>query len=109
MKCKVYQDKTKSRLIIEVPMAENKMFPISIDHDLKHALTVTLSNDSLLWHHRYGHLGFKNLELLSKQNMVNGLPQIIRDDHICESCVLGKHHRDAFPKGKAWRASKPLE
>ncbi|KAM1746866.1 hypothetical protein ACFX11_013456 [Malus domestica] len=41
--------------------------------------------------------------------MVHGLPSIQENEEICEGCALGKHHRDSFPHGKAWRAKVPLE
>ncbi|BBN68370.1 ADP glucose pyrophosphorylase large subunit 1, partial [Prunus dulcis] len=59
-----------------------------------------------LWHYRYGHLNFKGLKTLQQLNMVRGLPNIDRPTQICEECVLGKQHRETFPKGKAWRAKK---
>ena len=30
-------------------------------------------------------------------------------DDVCESCIAGKHHRDAIPKGDARSATKPAE
>jgi hypothetical protein len=41
--------------------------------------------------------------------MVQGLPTIIEKNEVCEGCVLGKHHRQPFSKGVAWRAKKMLE
>ena len=36
--------------------------------------------------------------------MVHNLPHISSTNGVCEGCVLGKHHREMFDKGKAWRA-----
>ncbi|XP_040948754.1 putative disease resistance protein At3g14460 [Gossypium hirsutum] len=58
---------------------------------------------------RYGHLGFSGLKLLSKTNMVNGLPSINHPDQLCEACVKGKQHRQKFEVGKSRRARRPLE
>lgn len=109
LKCCVYKDKTKKNLLDEIPMAKNKSFPLSLDGSEKHALTVSLLDENWSWHHRYGHLSFKNLKFLFERNMVNGLPSIKYMDKICESCILGKHHQDAFPKHSSWRASNPIE
>ena len=46
------------------------------------------------------------MQLLTK--MVHGLPHISSTDDVCEGFVLGKHHREIFEKGKAWRAKEPL-
>lgn len=51
----------------------------------------------------------KGLKLLYNKEMVKGLPLIGSTDKVCEGCILGKQHRDSFPVGKSWRASKPLE
>jgi hypothetical protein len=42
------------------------------------------------------------MHLLSK--MVHSLSNISSTKGVCEGCVLGKHHREMFEKGKAWHA-----
>ena len=42
-------------------------------------------NDSFwIWHLIFGHLNFYGLKLLSKKNMVKGLPSIDRPNQLCE-------------------------
>ncbi|GMJ02182.1 hypothetical protein HRI_003887400 [Hibiscus trionum] len=106
--CTVFTDKTKKNLLLQVPMSRNNMFPVVI-HDEKKALAATLEDDNWLWHHRYGHLNFTSLSLLSNQKLVDGLPAIRPIDALCESCVVGKQHRDTFPKSSNMRASKIAE
>ncbi|KAF7144421.1 hypothetical protein RHSIM_Rhsim04G0200400 [Rhododendron simsii] len=43
------------------------------------------------------------------KKMVKGLPHIQRPNELCESCILGKQHRNNFGKQVDWRASMPLE
>ena len=62
---------------------------------------------SKLWHERLGHLNYGKMQLLTK--MVHGLPHISSTNGVCEGCVLGKHHREMFEKGKAWHAKEPLQ
>lgn len=57
---------------------------------------------SKLWHERLGHLNYGKIQILTK--MVHGLPNISSTTGVCEACVLGKHHREMFDKGKSWRA-----
>ncbi|XXG80207.1 hypothetical protein AAC387_Pa09g1133 [Persea americana] len=59
-----------------------------------------VNDPTRLWHFRYGHLNFNGLKTLSQKNMVTGLPQIIPHSNVCEECVVGKQHREQFPKGK---------
>ena len=41
--------------------------------------------------------------------MVYGLPKVQEHKDVCEGCALGKHSRASFPRGKAWKASYPLQ
>ena len=66
-------------------------------------------DDSRIWHERFGHLNFKYMQQLCKQGMVKGLPNIHFSKGVCQGCVIGKHPQEKFEKGKAWRASSPLE
>ena len=47
--------------------------------------------------------------MLSKNDLVVGLPIIKATDDICESCVVGKQHRDSFPKQNSNRALRPTD
>nr|GMD06049.1 Retrovirus-related Pol polyprotein from transposon TNT 1-94 [Ipomoea batatas] len=76
--------------------------------DGNRALVVKGCSDSDLWHLRYGHLHLNGLKLLSKKQMVLGLPNI-NTLEFCEGCVLGKHRKKPFSVGKSWRASECLE
>ncbi|GKB98344.1 retrovirus-related pol polyprotein from transposon TNT 1-94 [Tanacetum coccineum] len=50
-----------------------------------------------LWHRRLSHLNFDTINLLSKNNIVNGLPKLkFVKDHLCSSCELGKAKRKSF-------------
>ncbi|GKF88281.1 retrovirus-related pol polyprotein from transposon TNT 1-94, partial [Tanacetum coccineum] len=57
------------------------------------------SSQAWLWHHRLSHLNFDTINLLSKNNIVNGLPKLKLEfikDHLCSSCELGKAKRKSF-------------
>ena len=62
-----------------------------------------------LWHERFGHLNYRSLQQLCKDNMVIGIPMVSCKDGVCFGCVLEKHHRDSFDKRASWHASVPLE
>ncbi|KAL4012936.1 hypothetical protein IC575_025083 [Cucumis melo] len=96
-------------LIAKVKMTANKMFPLNFTYGQISCFSSILKDPSWLWHFRYGHLNFKSLSYLCKNHMVRGIQNINHETNICEVCILAKHHRDSFPTGKAWRASKPLE
>ena len=54
----------------------------------------TLSS-SLLWHARFGHINYGNIQVL-KKNGVSGLPTIPRKSKQCDVCNLGKHSKQPF-------------
>ncbi|GKC89323.1 integrase, catalytic region, zinc finger, CCHC-type containing protein [Tanacetum coccineum] len=52
------------------------------------------SSQAWLWHRRLSHLNFDTINLLSKNNIVTGLPKLkFVKDHLCSSCELGKAKR----------------
>nr|GEZ22550.1 hypothetical protein [Tanacetum cinerariifolium] len=55
------------------------------------------SSQAWLWHHRLSHLNFDTINLLSKNDIVVGLPKLkFVKDHLCSSCELGKAKRKSF-------------
>nr|GFA06778.1 hypothetical protein [Tanacetum cinerariifolium] len=55
------------------------------------------SSQAWLWHRRLSHLNFDTINLLSKNDIVVGLPKLkFVKDHICSSCELGKAKRKFF-------------
>ncbi|KAL6312732.1 hypothetical protein AAG906_015139 [Vitis piasezkii] len=84
------------------------LFPLEMSSIEKHALVVKETSESNLWHLRYGHLNVKGLKLLSKKEMVFGLPKI-DSVNVCEGCIYGKQSKKPFPKGRSRRASSCLE
>nr|GEU76935.1 retrovirus-related Pol polyprotein from transposon TNT 1-94 [Tanacetum cinerariifolium] len=60
-----------------------------------------LSTQAWLWHRRLSHLNFDYINLLSKKDVVIGLPkQKYVKDQLCSSCELSKEKRRSF-KSKA--------
>nr|GEY35866.1 integrase, catalytic region, zinc finger, CCHC-type, peptidase aspartic, catalytic [Tanacetum cinerariifolium] len=52
------------------------------------------SSQAWLWHRRLSHLNFDTINLLSKNDIVVGLPKLkFVKDHLCSSCELGKSKR----------------
>ena len=71
-------------LIAKVPMKRNRMFMLNIQNDIAKYLKACYKYASWLWHLRFGHLNFGGLELLSKKEMVRGLPCIKHPNQLCE-------------------------
>jgi len=97
------------RFIANVKMTPNRLFLLKVQHDKIPCLSSIIQNDDWLWHMRLGHYHFSGLNFLSKKEYVSGLPIINIPEGICETCEIGKKHRESFPTGNSWRARKPLE
>ena len=107
------------KIIAQVQMTNNRMFPLKLRAYLKEGRTIVAVTQEVfqeqvkdvnwLWHLRFGHLNFGGLNLLHRKGMVKGLPLIEKPDSLCEGCILGKQHRESFPAGKSIRAKAPLE
>nr|GEY72190.1 hypothetical protein [Tanacetum cinerariifolium] len=55
------------------------------------------SSQAWLWHRRLSHLNFNTNNLLSKNDIVVGLPKLkFIKDHLCSSCELGKAKQKSF-------------
>ncbi|GKF11042.1 retrovirus-related pol polyprotein from transposon TNT 1-94 [Tanacetum coccineum] len=66
------------------------------------------SSQAWLCHHCLSHLNFDTINLLSKYDIVIGLPKLkFVKDHLCSSCELGKAKRKSF-KTKTTLSSKRL-
>nr|GEY92713.1 retrovirus-related Pol polyprotein from transposon TNT 1-94 [Tanacetum cinerariifolium] len=55
------------------------------------------SSQAWLWHRHLSHQNFNTINLLSKNDIVIGLPKLkFVKDHLCSSCELGKAKRNSF-------------
>ena len=64
-----------------------------------------------LWHQRLGHLNNNSVDQLAKKEMATGMncTTSLHAENKCERCVLGKSHRNPFPKQSNSRATRPYE
>nr|GFA69978.1 copia protein [Tanacetum cinerariifolium] len=64
------------------------------------------SSQAWLWHRHLSHLNFDTINLLSKNDIVVGLPKLnFVEDHLCSSCELGKSKQKSF-QSKTTSSSK---
>lgn len=110
--CKIYHP--IKGLIMQTHMSANRMFVLLASMPINAPGPTCFqasSDDSTtnLWHQRFGHLNMKGLRTLAYRSMVTGLPMLKASSKLCPDCVVGKQHRDPFPKKSSWRASQPLQ
>ncbi|GJQ96469.1 ribonuclease H-like domain-containing protein [Tanacetum coccineum] len=79
----------------------------------KKSLTCLVANatldESMLWHRRLGHINFKNINKLVKDNLVRGLPiKCFENDQTCVACLTGKQHKASCKSKVLNPITKPL-
>nr|GEX51555.1 hypothetical protein [Tanacetum cinerariifolium] len=66
-------------------------------------------DESMLWHRRLGHLNFKTMNKLVRNNLVKGLPsKCFKNDHTCVACLKGKQHKASCKTKLVNSVSTPL-
>ncbi|GJU63780.1 putative ribonuclease H-like domain-containing protein [Tanacetum coccineum] len=61
---------------------------------LTYLVTKATLDESMLWHRRLGHVNFKTINKLVKENLVRGLPiKHFENDQTCVACLKGKQHK----------------
>ena len=70
---------------------------------------IQLSNEEL-WHQRMGHASYKHLSIVSKHELVLGMPKLSRVSYVvCGPCQLGKRTKDKQPCTQTSATSRPLQ
>ncbi|GKC58006.1 putative ribonuclease H-like domain-containing protein [Tanacetum coccineum] len=103
----------ESQVLLRVPRKVNiyslDLKSVVPNKGLTCLFTKATIDESNLWHRRFGHINFKNMNKLVRGNLVRGLPlKIFENDHSCIACQKGKQHK-ASCKAKLMNSiSKPL-
>ncbi|KAK9100212.1 hypothetical protein Scep_023642 [Stephania cephalantha] len=99
---------SKGMKILKSPL-KNRLFQIEIKIESYPCFKSIVSDESWLWHLRYGHLNFESLKLLTHKNLVKGLPVIQHPEQFCEGCISGEQHRRTFASNTPRRAKSLLQ
>jgi hypothetical protein len=106
----IYDMQINSRVATSVLNHQSRLYTFSKFIEPDFALLLThVDESSRICHKRFRNLNFRCMQQLSKKILVDDLPEIHFSKGICEGCVIGKHPQEKFDKGKAQRASSPLD
>ncbi|GJS94966.1 putative ribonuclease H-like domain-containing protein [Tanacetum coccineum] len=103
----------ENQILLKIPRQDNMysfdMKNIVPKDSLTCLVTKATSEKLMLWHRRLGHVNFKNINKLVKENFVRDLPlKRFENDQTCVACLKGKQHR-ASCKTKVFNPiTKPL-
>ncbi|GJW68161.1 putative ribonuclease H-like domain-containing protein [Tanacetum coccineum] len=93
----------ESQVLVKVPR-KNNMYSVDIKNIVpKESLTYLVAkatlDESMLWHRRLGHVNFKTINKLVKENLVRGLlTKHFENDQTCVACLKGKQHKASSTK-----------
>ncbi|GJS62891.1 ribonuclease H-like domain-containing protein [Tanacetum coccineum] len=102
-----------SHVLLRKPRQHN-MYSIDLNNIVPHKnLTCLIAkasvDESMMWHRRLGHLNFKTMNKLVRNNLVRGLPsKSFENDHTCVACLKGKQHKASCKTKLVNFVSKPL-
>nr|GEX55068.1 hypothetical protein [Tanacetum cinerariifolium] len=91
----------EKQVLLKVPR-KNNMYSFDLKNvipskGLTCLFAKSANDESNLWHRRLGHINFKTMNKLVKENIVRGIPsKIFENDHTCVACQKGKHHKASF-------------
>ncbi|GJX19874.1 putative ribonuclease H-like domain-containing protein [Tanacetum coccineum] len=91
----------ESQVLLKVPRKSN-MYNVDMKNIFsKESLTFLVAkatlDESMLLHRRLGHVNFKTINKLVKENLVRGLPtKHFENDQTCVACLKGKQHKASF-------------
>ncbi|GKE42166.1 ribonuclease H-like domain-containing protein [Tanacetum coccineum] len=92
----------ENQILLKIPRQDN-MYSFDMKNIVpKDCLTCLVakatSEESMLWHRRLGHINFKNINKLVKENLVRDLPlKRFENDQTCVACLKGKQHTLSSP------------
>ncbi|GJV74240.1 putative ribonuclease H-like domain-containing protein [Tanacetum coccineum] len=88
----------ENQVLLKVPR-KNNMYSVDMKNIVpKESLTClaakTTPDESMLWHKKLGHVNFKTINKLVKENIVRGLPtKHFENDQTYVACLKGKQHK----------------
>ncbi|GJV62554.1 putative ribonuclease H-like domain-containing protein [Tanacetum coccineum] len=103
----------ETQILLKIPRKDN-MYSFDMKNIVpKESLTCLVAkatlDESMLWHRRLGHINFKNINKLVKDNLVRGLPtKHFENDQTCVACLKGKQHRASCKSKVLNPITKPL-
>ncbi|KAG5134117.1 hypothetical protein JHK82_025305 [Glycine max] len=104
---KVYDN--ERRLLIKANLSKNRTFKVELDVLVQQCLASTIDKEEWLWHFRYGHLNFTDLNRLQSKGIVKGIPHIKVPNDVCGECIKSKMSRNSFNQNVSTRSKRKLQ
>nr|GEY13592.1 hypothetical protein [Tanacetum cinerariifolium] len=103
----------ESQVLLRVPRKDNiynvNLKSVVPTRGLTCLFVKATTDESNLWHKRLGHINYKTMNKLVRENLVRGLPsKIFENNHGCVACQKGKQHKASYKAKLVNSISKPL-
>ncbi|GJX12280.1 putative ribonuclease H-like domain-containing protein [Tanacetum coccineum] len=91
----------ESMVLLRVPRKHN-LYTFNLNNlapkeNLACLVAKASSDEAVKWHRRIGHVNYKNMNKLVKDNIVRGLPlKLFKNDHTCVACCKGKQYKATY-------------
>jgi transposase InsO family protein len=95
-------------LLAKVQCSTNRSYVLCMQVTQPVNLVGKGADSAWLWHARFGHLNFRALHRLAREELVKGLLEIDHVDQLRTDCLVGKQRRAPFPKRPKHRAKDVL-
>lgn len=99
----------KERPLMKVKRSSNRLYKLIIETDKKECLLAKMDETSKLWHLRLGHVNYQAMHMMTKEQMVTGMPKINQPSSACDGCLMSKQARKKFPSKTSYEAGGILE
>jgi transposase InsO family protein len=100
---------TEQRLLVKAILSKNRIFKVELGVLMQQCLATAVDKEEWLWHFRYGHLNFGDLNRMQSKAIVKGLPHIHVPKDVCAECVESKMPRGAFNPNVPSRSKRKLQ
>ncbi|GJS30144.1 ribonuclease H-like domain-containing protein [Tanacetum coccineum] len=103
----------ESQVLLRVPRQDN-IYSVDLKsvvptNGLTSLVAKATLDESMLWHRRLGHVNFKTINKLVKNNLVRGLPsKCFENDQTCVACLKGKQHKASCTSKVQNSVTQPL-
>ncbi|GKB33807.1 putative ribonuclease H-like domain-containing protein, partial [Tanacetum coccineum] len=104
----------ESHVLLKVPRKDN-MYSVDLKNifpqgGLTYLFAKATPDESNLWHMRLGHVNFKTMNKLVRENLVRGLPsKLFEINQTCVACQKGKQHRASCKTKTVSSINQPLQ
>lgn len=99
----------KGKMLMKVRRSKNYLYKIILEETKDVCFLTKSKEESWLWHVLLGLVNFKALNLMSKEEMVYGMPKLTKPGSNCQGFFMAKQVRKAFPRQTSFNAECVLE